>query len=178
MRHAIKFAGIVALTTAGASVAFVLWRTASLPLDLSSVNRELNVARRVTSVRAVDDFRSNPLTAYPQTQQRPVFFENRRMPEPQDERIEPVVSEPPPPIPVPQLTADHLRLHGVLISHGIRKALIGSSDSEPTWHELGAVIEGWMLAEVSTDRTVLRAGETQVELTLYGQRPNDELTHK
>ncbi len=79
--------------------------------------------------------------------------------------------EPPPEImPVPVVKPSSFSLIGVLISDGVRMALIRRSRaSDYIRVEEGQEIDGWRIERIVSDRVVIRNGEAREELVLRDQ---------
>jgi hypothetical protein len=109
---------------------------------------------------------SKPISAYPQTLARPVFFKSR----------EPYVPPPPapPPLPTPVATPPPapvdpgLALGGVAIMDGTRKAYIFSkADTRGAWIAEGETILGWTVESIDATTARLQQAERSIELQLY-----------
>jgi hypothetical protein len=112
---------------------------------------------------------SKPISAYPQTLARPVFFKSR----------EPYVAPPPvpPPLPIPVATPPAvpvdpgLALGGVAIMDGTRKAYIFSkADAVGAWIAGGETILGWTVESIDATTARLQQAERSIDLQLYPER--------
>jgi hypothetical protein len=112
---------------------------------------------------------SKPISSYPQTLARPVFFKSR----------EPYVPPPPAPPPLPQPAATPpptpvdpgLALGGVAIMDGTRKAYIFSkADMRAAWIAEGEIILGWTVEAIDAMTAKLQQADRSIELQLYPNR--------
>lgn len=105
-----------------------------------------------------------PLTAFPQTASRPVFFDGRRYPA-KDEPKKSVQASPEER--VPTVNVKELKLLGVKIAPGSSQALIANGAQPPAWINVGEKIMNWTVASVdANDVTLRREGQT-ADLRLY-----------
>ncbi len=109
-----------------------------------------------------DPPRLEPLDAFSEVVERPVFFRTRRPPDPEAE---------PPPQAEAASKADFV-LSGLIISGKDRLALLRPvrSATVERVHE-GEEIDGWLVQAVHADRVVLKRGETVQEILLEDQPP-------
>jgi hypothetical protein len=120
-------------------------------------------------------------SAYPHTEQRPLFMRTRRPYEPQPPDPEP----PPPPIAMPQPNLPlpqpetpaapqlerGLKVAGVVAVGKTRSALIiSASHPQGEWFIEGTAVGGWTVSEIRANTVVLKNGTQIFNLELYPER--------
>jgi len=149
-------------------LSFLIFRQAEvgLPLpDLSPAARPASpasVASAAAGPASLDLPRLEPIGAFAEVVERPVFFQTRRPPDPEAE---------PPPQAEAAPKADFV-LSGLILSGKERLALLRPvrSATVERVHE-GEEIEGWLVQAVKADRVVLKRGETVQEIRLEDKPP-------
>lgn len=117
---------------------------------------------------AVPAFTMPPITAYPETLARPVFFEGRKFPTPEPVKAKVEPATPPTPAPVePAFNAAELKLHGIVAADGRFRALIDGPAIPLDWLTEGATVRGWTLTRIEPQRVTFSAGSTSIQLDLY-----------
>jgi hypothetical protein len=111
----------------------------------------------------VAELNQQPLTAFPQTSARPLFFEGRRYPprEPpkktaqaQEERA-------------PTVNVRELKLLGVRVEAGISQALIAVGSQPPAWVNVGDAVMAWTVTSVDLNDVMLKREGQTADLKLY-----------
>jgi hypothetical protein len=105
-----------------------------------------------------------PLTAFPQTASRPVFFDGRRYPT--REAAKKAVQEPEQQR-VPTVSAKELKLLGVRVEQGASQALIANGAQPPAWFNVGEKIMNWTVASVDANDVLLKRDGQTADLKLY-----------
>jgi hypothetical protein len=109
------------------------------------------------------EFQPQSASDFPQTLARPIFFEGRTFPLP-----------PAAPMPLPQVpvgaSIEGLRLLGIRIEGGARKALIGVKGQPPVWLDEGAQLESWTVQKIEDSSVSLVAAGQTANLQLYAPR--------
>jgi hypothetical protein len=105
-----------------------------------------------------------PLTAFPQTASRPVFFDGRRYPT--REAAKKTVQEPEQQR-VPTVSAKELKLLGVRVEQGASQALIANGAQPPAWFNVGEKIMNWTVASVDANDVLLKRDGQTADLKLY-----------
>lgn len=144
-------------------LSYLIFRQAEggLPLpDLSLAARPTLTVAAGSAPR--DPPRLEPLDAFSEVVERPVFFRTRRPPDPEAD---------PPPQAEAASKADFV-LSGLIISGKDRLALLRPvrSATVERVHE-GEEIDGWLVQAVHADRVVLKRGETVQEILLEDKPP-------
>jgi hypothetical protein len=106
-----------------------------------------------------------PLTAFPQTASRPVFFEGRRYPA--KEAAKKVAQEPEQQQRGPTVSAKELKLLGVRLQQGASQALIANGAQPPVWFNVGEKIMNWTVASVEANDVLLKRDGQTADLKLY-----------
>jgi hypothetical protein len=130
-------------------------------------------------------FEAAPLTAFPETLKRPLFFEGRRFPTPRPQPSPAADVQPPPPAtpqvePATQAKAPNdpptpgtaLVLRGVITEKGQSRALVSTDTDGGTWLSAGGKVGGWTIESISADAVSLRQGRQVLRLSLYEISPN------
>lgn len=113
-----------------------------------------------TRLAAIDQ---RPLTAFPQTASRPLFFDGRRYPT--REAPKKIAQEPEQR--VPTVNAKELKLLGVRVEQGASQALIANGAQPPAWINVGEKIMNWTVASVDTNDVQLKREGQTADLKLY-----------
>ena len=122
---------------------------------------ETNSDAAATTIAELDQ---RPLTAFPQTSSRPLFFEGRRYPS----REVPKVAARAPEATTPTVNVKELKLLGIRIGEGASRALIAVGTQPPNWVNVGEIIMAWTVKSVDSNDVLLeREGQTAA-LKLYG----------
>ena len=175
----IRLAMFTALT--GALLA-ILWRVGVMALDTLVSPGQVSALSTVTAgwappapkSQAVVDWERTTLAEFPLTPSRPVFFEGRRYPvreAPMPPPVQVVSPPPPPPPPAPIVSADKLRLRGVMADKGDQRALIEVQGQPPQWHRIGEKVQDWEIERIAPGSVHLRNGGRSATLDLYGAPP-------
>jgi hypothetical protein len=106
-----------------------------------------------------------PLTAFPQTASRPVFFEGRRYPA--KEAPKQTAQQPEQQQRVPTVSAKELKLLGVRVEEGASQALIANGVQPPVWFNVGEKIMNWTVASVEPNDVLLKRDGQTADLKLY-----------
>lgn len=103
-----------------------------------------------------------PITDFPQTAQRPLFFADRRTPD---------AAKPKPQSEETQANLEPLVLIGIK-RHGNQRQVLVRSASDPigTWLSVGDRFHGWQLREVLFDNAILEGRGQRIEVRLYAQK--------
>ena len=107
------------------------------------------------------EFAPPPLERFADLLRAPIFFSSRRMPRssasttPTEEqrRILPTVAQ--------------LRLQGVMIHKGRRRALLHVQGKAPKWYEQGETIIGWRITRIGEGFVVLHKDGREARVSLY-----------
>jgi hypothetical protein len=122
----------------------------------------------------VDDFTSStkydppPLTAFPQTLARPLFFEERQFPKPHPKGTQPVqeVDSTIPP-PLPRIAPGTIKLLGVHLDAAGWRALLEVRDQQSAWYQVGQKLEDWEITGIDENSAKLSSPAGQATLELY-----------
>ena len=151
-----------ALLAANLLLAMVVALQVTFPAGPSAVAAETDGAGSVNLPEFADAALDPPeLAALAEMLERPLFFGDRRLPEP------PKQAPPPPPKPL------MLSLQGVALAGGSRAAVLRNTSNKLllTLAE-GDVHEGWTLVELTTSSARFRRGEQETELQLDPEAAN------
>jgi hypothetical protein len=114
-----------------------------------------------------------PLATFSQSLARPLFFDGRRLPSPQPKQInaeapKPPPPSPPPPPPKPATLPDKIRLLGLVMQGGDRKALIEIPPQQAAWLKVGDQIAEWTIIAIEANHVLFshRSSESAT-LALY-----------
>lgn len=118
--------------------------------------------------------RSEPLSAYQETLQRPIFFEGRRLPTKAKPAPRPPINraavKPAPPArpkPRPRTPLSQLKLQGILVMDGQQRALMDTPDTKNVWYSAGDKVAGWTIDHIAADSITLSQGSHNGQLFLY-----------
>jgi hypothetical protein len=112
-----------------------------------------------------------PLDAYAEIADRPLFQPSRRPASPPPPSAAPVIAEAPAPapkpapLPPPPPTLSPVTLLAVAISAERREAVLGLPGGKSSTMAEGDSLEGWVLAKVLPDRVVFRTADIEKEVT-------------
>ena len=118
------------------------------------------------------------LSDFPQTLTRPVFFEGRRLPNPQAKPLKVEPPKPPPPVappppPKPIVLPDKIKLLGVFMQADAAAALVETPPHPAAWFKLGDRIAEWTITAIEENRIVLRHDSARsATLPLYSEAPS------
>jgi len=159
----------------------IVWAAAAaLGLWPAPVSRELSpmtAAAPEPSV-AVAEPAHPALSDFAQTLARPVFFEGRRLPNPQSKQIKAEPPKPPPPAappppPKPVVLPDKIKLLGVFMRVDAASALIETPPHPATWFKIGDRIADWTITAIEENKIVLRHDSARsATLPLYSEAPS------
>jgi hypothetical protein len=163
---------VLALLLAAIVSGRAAWTAWNLPLDGAGFSAPNSPGRGDIAPSNVPSRPSERLDAYEQTLQRPLFFEDRKIP--QREAVRPV-AEPAPPTMIPTappppvkivVSTDRLRLRGIGGRGVAMTALIEVAPAGQSWFAKGDVVQGWTIDDVTS---------SSVELSNVGQKATLEL---
>ena len=146
------------LLVASAGLGFTVYDELAAP-PVASAPVPLASAAAAGSRAAAAPFAMPPLETYAEVTARPLFMPTRR------------------PAPLQAASADRvdaqaLVLVGVILAQNGNAALIGRANLPGARRVIvGEEIEGWTLAEIHSDRVLIRSGNTQAELRLKDRKP-------
>jgi len=104
-----------------------------------------------------------PLSAYPQTVSRPLFFPGRRYP---DKEVKKPVRVVPDRV-LPPVNVRDLKLLGVRLGTGVSQALIGIGNQTPAWVNVGDNVMTWTVTSVNANNAVVEHEGQKADLKLY-----------
>lgn len=121
------------------------------------------------------DVTHRPLSAYAATIARPVFFEGRKVPQPEEKLPQslrkaqpPDLQPPPPPPPKAAPLPNSARLLGVVRQSGADRALIEAPPAHSAaWMMVGDRIGDWTVSEIQDTRATFKSVIGTVSLDLY-----------
>src|SRR5262245_21186274 len=162
---------LVLIGTIGATVGMAgwglhLWRT---PISLEG-SATAPALKRVA--REISDPANPSLAAFSQSMTRPLFFEGRRLPTPEQKQVksEPQKAappSPPPPPPKPVALPDKIKLLAVVILSEARQALVDAPPQPARWFKIGDKIGEWTIARIEENNIVLNHSARSATLPLY-----------
>ncbi len=169
---------LVAGGAAGA-LATLVWQLLTVPVDVSPL-QSVGSTTTPWKIAAGDD--TEPTTSgtigdYPQTSRRPLFFADRRPPQPKKEPVAKVTHKPKPvqkpkPVVVKKLP-DGIKLIGIVKGDkNSRRALVRLSKSDTgKWIEEGQVLDGWRIVKIDRLSITLATSRQREKLSLF-TKPN------
>ena len=104
-----------------------------------------------------------PLADFATIVTRPLFFEDRRIP--QRARVVPPVS--PSPAPKPLVPPPAFKVMGIVQDGAIRRALIEAPSVVLDWYNEGANLKGWTISRIDNNSVVLNSNDQRVEIHLF-----------
>jgi len=117
---------------------------------------------------------AKPITAYRQTLAQPVFFKTREpyvAPPPVASPTPAAMPKPPPPV----IVDPGLKVAGVIIAAGVRKAYIhGKTDPHGNWVSEGETLTGWKVQAIDAGGVKLQQQDRTIELQLYPATSDDK----
>ncbi len=130
-----------------------VWDAIERPAEAAfATSGQLRPAVAPVVEREALEFKGQDLAAYPETAARPVFFEGRRYPaavrSPSVESPATVAFAAPVPT---RITADGIKLLGVMIQGGRAQALIEAASQPPAWLTVGAKVQAWTVRAILSD---------------------------
>jgi Tfp pilus assembly protein PilP len=123
--------------------------------------------------RDVADLPPISMAEFSQTLVHPLFFEDRRFPNPQPKEIKPQAPKvppapaAPPPPPKPVALPDKIRLIGVFQQSEEWKALIELPPQSAQWFRIGDMVGAWTIARIEENHVVLSHSVRSATLPLY-----------
>lgn len=161
---AIALLGLVGLAITGVGA---IHDVITGPVKLTSQTSKKEALSAPASRDAIVEFKPSELSSHSQIASRPIFFEGRRIPKPHVEQPRQTAAPEPISPPVPVVSADRLRLHGVHVAQAGRRALLSVSDVAPEWRKEGDAVEGWTVITIDAAQVHLRNGGQSATLRLY-----------
>lgn len=147
--------GLAAAIAWVAASGLYLWQT---PVTLDAPATAAADPRRTPP--GIADPAPPPLAAFSQSLMRPLFFEGRRLPQPPKPQVKaeppkpPSPPPPPPPPPKPAVLPDKIKLLGLVLQAGDRKALIEIPPQPAAWFKPGDQIADWKIMAIEENRVL------------------------
>jgi hypothetical protein len=131
-----------------------------------------------TSQSIIPNVQLRPISDFPETLARPVFYEGRQFPKaaprPEPAQPEPMQNVAPPAEPVAAGPgAEQLRLLGVRIVGDKKNALLAVAEGEARWYAETESVNDWLVQAVHANEVVLSRGVEKVILSLYLAQSKD-----
>ena len=130
-----------------------VWDAIERPADAAfATSGQLRPAIALVVERQALEFKGQELAAFPETATRPVFFEGRRYPEAaKAANLEPPAQDPRATPVATRISADGIKLLGVMIQDGKAQALIEAASQPPAWVTVGAKVQAWTVQAIRND---------------------------
>jgi hypothetical protein len=109
-------------------------------------------------------------TAFPQTFARPIFFAERRFPTKPIKAASKPQAQPSAPA-EPKISADKIKLRGVMLTNGKKRALLESPSGTSAWIGLDEMIDGWTVSALGANAITLKQSGSSATITLYPETP-------
>ncbi len=109
-------------------------------------------------------------TAFPQTLARPIFFAERRFPAVQAKAALASRAQALTPV-APKVGAEKIKLRGVMLTHGKKRALLESPSGAIGWVGLDETIDGWTVSALDANAVTLTQGALSATIALYPENP-------
>ncbi len=167
---------LVAGGVAGA-LATLVWQLLIVPVDVSPLQSAGSTTTpwTITASNDAKPTTSDTIGDYPQTSRRPLFFADRRPPQPKKKPAVKVTRKPKPaakpkPVIVKKLP-DGIKLVGIVKgANDRRRALVRLSNSDTgKWIEEGQVLDGWRIVKIDHLSITLETSRQREKLSLFAK---------
>lgn len=164
--------GTIALATLVAGLGYGVWTLSSYTPDTQPIAAPVSASAK--PVVPVDDGASllgapRALAEYQNTTKRPLFFADRRPVDRTPAKVADTVVKPPPTPPTP---LEQFQLLGIekRLNSRPRVLIRTSAEGQGVWFQVGDVVRGWKVAEISDQNAVFLANGLRGELRLFAVR--------
>ncbi len=166
IRLILKFAILSKLFLLSIVIIYNIFVVFDEPLVLNELSNSNRIQAKSDKELVVGEFQPPNLAIYSQIIERPLFFEDRRIPRPKRQQTpskKVVVARKPP----PQIPIESLVLNGLHVTQDHQRALITGSDGTVAWRHVGDKVDGWLITSIDGAAVHLEGHGNKGLLRLY-----------